>query len=262
MALTEEGLVEVEGMWSRWVRLASGAKAHYMTSGTTGPAVLLLHGGLPGSSGTAGWRFMAPFLGANGFRVYAPDMPAFGLSESSPEYWPVTMASHVDFIHEFVTALALDKFHISGNSMGCINTTNYIVAHPITEMRTARTPARGRSRTTQQVLQDERSGRGPREHGHEAQREGRGVAEVVAAVGEGVGLVQEAAEPAGLALLARQAEVPGGRGTPGAVGDHGPGEHGVGRAREALHEAGHDQQVHVSGRTRRRSRRRCRPRWR
>ena len=69
MALTEEGIIDVDGMSSRWVRLASGAKAHYMTSGTTGPAVLLLHGGLPGSSGTAGWRFMAPFLGANGFRV-------------------------------------------------------------------------------------------------------------------------------------------------------------------------------------------------
>jgi len=130
MALTEEGLIEVEGMESRWVRLAGGAKAHYMTSGTTGPAVLLLHGGLPGSSGTAGWRFMAPYLGANGFRVYCPDMPGFGLSDAREEYWPDGLHSHVDFIHEFVTALALDKFHISGNSMGCINSTNYIVAHP------------------------------------------------------------------------------------------------------------------------------------
>ena len=130
MALTEEGLVEVEGMESRWVRLASGAKAHYMTSGVTGPAVVLLHGGLPGSSGTAGWRFMAPFLGANGFRVYCPDMPGFGLSDVHEEFWPEGLHSHVDFIHEFTTALALDKFHISGNSMGCINSTNYVVAHP------------------------------------------------------------------------------------------------------------------------------------
>lgn len=130
MALTEEGIIEVEGMASRWVRLANGSKAHYMTSGNTGPAVLLLHGGLPGSSGTAGWRFMAPFLGANGFRVYAPDMPGFGLSDTNPEYWPDGVHSHVDFIHEFVTALGLDKFHISGNSMGCMNTTNYIVVHP------------------------------------------------------------------------------------------------------------------------------------
>jgi 2-hydroxy-6-oxonona-2,4-dienedioate hydrolase len=130
MGLTEEGIIEVEGMASRWVRLANGSKAHYMTSGSTGPAVVLLHGGLPGSSGTAGWRFMAPFLGANGFRVYAPDMPAFGLSDNRREYWPDGIHSHVDFIHEFTTALGLDKFHLSGNSMGCMNTTNYVVAHP------------------------------------------------------------------------------------------------------------------------------------
>lgn len=130
MALTEEGLIEVPGMMSRWVRLPSGARAHYMTAGTTGPAVLLLHGGLPGSSGTAGWRFMAPFLAENGFRVYCPDMPAFGLSDDREEYWPKGIHDYVDFIHEFTTTLCLDKFHIAGNSMGCMNSANYIVAHP------------------------------------------------------------------------------------------------------------------------------------
>lgn len=130
MALTEEGIVKVPGLLSRWVRLASGAKAHYVTAGETGPAVVLLHGGLPGSSGTAGWRFMAPFLGANGFRVYCPDQPAFGLSDDREEHWPVGIESHVDFLHEFTTALCLGQFHLSGNSMGCINTVNYVCAHP------------------------------------------------------------------------------------------------------------------------------------
>lgn len=130
MTLTEEGIVEVPGMASRFVRLPSGARAHYMTSGTTGPAVLLLHGGLPGSSGTAGWRFMAPYLGERGFRVYCPDMPAFGLSDDRAEHRPAGMHSHVDFIQEFVDALCLDRFHIAGNSMGCMNTVNYTVAHP------------------------------------------------------------------------------------------------------------------------------------
>jgi pimeloyl-ACP methyl ester carboxylesterase len=130
MALTEEGIIKVPGLLSRWVRLASGAKAHYMTAGETGPAVVLLHGGLPGSSGTAGWRFMAPFLGANGFRVYCPDQPGFGLSDIREEYRPQGVHSHVDFVHEFATALCLDRFHLAGNSMGCINTVNYTVAHP------------------------------------------------------------------------------------------------------------------------------------
>ena len=65
-------LIEVEGMASRWVRLANGARGHYMTSDTTGPAVVPLYGGLPGSSGTPGWRFTAPFLGANGLPRVLP----------------------------------------------------------------------------------------------------------------------------------------------------------------------------------------------
>ena len=130
MALTDEGLIEVADFDSRWVRLASGAKAHYMTSGSNGPAVLLLHGGIVGSSGLAGWRFMAPFLGASGFRVYCPDMPGFGLSDSSPQHRPQSYAAYVDFLKEFTTALCLERFHIAGNSMGCGNTVNYICNHP------------------------------------------------------------------------------------------------------------------------------------
>lgn len=130
MALTDEDLIEVPGIASRWVRLASGAKAHYTTAGSSGPSVVLLHGGLPGSSGLAGWRFLAPFLADNGFRVYCPDQPGFGLSDTRPEYRPSGVHSHVDFIHEFTTALCLDRFHLAGNSMGCTNTSAYAVAHP------------------------------------------------------------------------------------------------------------------------------------
>lgn len=131
MALTEEGLVSIPGLHSRYVRLASGARAHYMTAGETGPAVVLLHGGLPGSSGLAGWRLMAPFLGANGFRVYCPDMPGFGLADMRREHWPVLgLASHTEFIREFVDALCLDEFHLSGNSMGCMNSSLFLSAYP------------------------------------------------------------------------------------------------------------------------------------
>jgi 2-hydroxy-6-oxonona-2,4-dienedioate hydrolase len=129
--LTEEDIIHIPGLHSRWVRLGSGAKAHYVTSGETGPAVILLHGGIVGSSGTAGWRFMAPFLGANGFRVYCPDMPGFGWSDTSPEHYPTHgVKSHIDFIREFADALCIDKFHLSGNSMGASNSTYFVVNHP------------------------------------------------------------------------------------------------------------------------------------
>lgn len=130
MALTEEGLVHVPGLLSRWVRLQTGVKVHYVTAGETGPSVVLLHGGINGSSGTAGFRYLAPFLGANGFRVYCPDMPTFGLTEDPANHYNYGQGAHVDFIHDFTTAVGLDTFHIGGNSMGCSNSVAYTVAHP------------------------------------------------------------------------------------------------------------------------------------
>jgi 2-hydroxy-6-oxonona-2,4-dienedioate hydrolase len=129
--LTEEDIIHIPDLDSRWVRLASGAKAHYVTSGETGPAVVLLHGGIEGSSGTAGWRFMAPFLGANGFRVYCPDQPGFGWSDTSKvEYLARAPLDQVRFIREFADAMCLDKFFISGNSFGCSNACSFLITNP------------------------------------------------------------------------------------------------------------------------------------
>ncbi len=129
--LTDEGLIHVPGLLSRYVRLANGAKAHFVTSGETGPAVILLHGGIEGSSGTAGFRFMAPMLGANGFRVYCPDRPGYGLSDvSKPEYLAQDHKANVDFISMFADALGIEKFHISGNSAGGVICANYAVHNP------------------------------------------------------------------------------------------------------------------------------------
>jgi len=129
--LTEEDIIHIPGMQSQWVKLADGSRAHYTSSGETGPAIILLHGGIVGSSGTAGWRFMAPFLGANGFRVYCPDQPAFGWSDTRPEYYPTKgQKSYVEFVEMFADALCLDRFHLSGNSFGCTNTAYYVMNHP------------------------------------------------------------------------------------------------------------------------------------
>lgn len=131
MALTDEGIIAVPGMGSRWVRLANGEKAHYVTIGETGPSVVLLHGGIPGSSGAAGWRYVAPLLAEAGFRVYCPDQPGFGLSDPRPEYRPVHgVYSHVNFLERFAEALCLDEFFLAGNSMGCANTAHYVVRYP------------------------------------------------------------------------------------------------------------------------------------
>ncbi len=130
MALTEEGLIYVPGLYSRWVRLPTGAKAHYVTAGETGPAVVLLHGAVNGSSGTAGWRFMAPFLGENGFRVYCPDLPSMGINKDIDDAYEPGFAGSVDFLHDFVESLCLEQFHLGGNSNGSISAMCYAVAHP------------------------------------------------------------------------------------------------------------------------------------
>lgn len=130
MTLTDDQQILVPGLLSRFVRLSSGVKAHYSTSGETGPAVVLLHGGIPGSSGAAGFRQMAPFLGAHGFRVYCPDFPGFGLTEDPTRFYAYGQGGQVDFLHDFVNAVALDTFALGGNSMGCQTTVNYVLAHP------------------------------------------------------------------------------------------------------------------------------------
>jgi pimeloyl-ACP methyl ester carboxylesterase len=74
---------------------------------------------------------MLPFLGANGFRAYAPDRPGYGLADTREEHWPrYGFFSQVDFVHQFADALCLDRFHLAGNSMGAVSTALYVCEHP------------------------------------------------------------------------------------------------------------------------------------
>jgi 2-hydroxy-6-oxonona-2,4-dienedioate hydrolase len=131
MALTEEGLIDIPGISSQWVRLANGARAHYSCAGDSGPAIVLLHGGIAGSSGLAGWRFMIPFLAQNGYRVYAPDRPGFGLADTRPEYWPTRgFMSWAAFVKDFADALCLDQFFLSGNSNGAQTACYFAINNP------------------------------------------------------------------------------------------------------------------------------------
>ncbi len=135
--LTDEGLVAAPGCLSRYVRLPGGVVAHYTTTGESGPTVVLLHGGIAGSSGLAGWRSAAQFLGANGFRVYCPDFPGFGLTTDPTGSYRAGQVGHLDFLYDFVTTLYLPPFHLAGNSMGCQNAVNFLVAHPESVLRFA-----------------------------------------------------------------------------------------------------------------------------
>ena len=130
--LTEEGAILVPGVFSRYATLRNGVRAHYWTAGETGPSVLLLHGGIAGSSGLAGWRMMMPKLAEAGFRVFAPDRPGFGLSDTRPGYYMEKgVRDQVSFISQFVEAVGFeDKFLIAGNSQGAQMGSSYAVEFP------------------------------------------------------------------------------------------------------------------------------------
>ena len=121
--------------WSapgRYVELRTGAVAHYVEAGPAdGPPVMLLHGGLPGSSGAAGWRFMLPALGAAGFHVVAPDRPGFGRADTRPEHRPTRgVLSWGAFVRDFADALGWDRFSLGGNSQGAQSAAYFAVQNP------------------------------------------------------------------------------------------------------------------------------------
>ena len=115
---------------SSWV-MANGVKTHYSECGDEGPAVVLLHGGGPGSSGKAGWRFMLPALAEAGFRVYAPDQLSYGLTDTRPHAWPLNgHQSLVDHVAAFIGALCLENVLLAGNSQGAYVAAKYTLDHP------------------------------------------------------------------------------------------------------------------------------------
>lgn len=118
------------GYYDGWV-LANGVRTHYSWAGMEGPAVVLLHGGGPGSSGEAGWRFMLPALAEAGFRAFAPDQISMGWTDARPHAWPVLgHQSLVDHVRDFIDALCLDEVYLVGNSQGAYVAAKYTIDHP------------------------------------------------------------------------------------------------------------------------------------
>jgi pimeloyl-ACP methyl ester carboxylesterase len=96
--------------------LAGGLRTHYTDAGDGDP-VLLLHGSGPGSTGGESWAITMPWLASAGFRVVVPDVIGFGQSEkpASYDYAADTWASS---IRDLMDALAIDRAHVVGASMG------------------------------------------------------------------------------------------------------------------------------------------------
>jgi pimeloyl-ACP methyl ester carboxylesterase len=109
--------------------MAGRIRTHYTECGDNGPAVVLCHGGGPGSSGEAGFGRLMPTL-ATRFQVYAPDSVG-GFGETDP-YYPANegVQSRVDQLEAFMDTLCIDTAVVGGNSQGAWVAAKYALEHP------------------------------------------------------------------------------------------------------------------------------------
>lgn len=106
--LLELAGVPVSSVWSG----ESGSRVHHLEAGH-GPAVVLIHGGVGGG---ANWFRMFALL-SNDFRVLAPDLPGFGLSD---RVRPTGALSEVaaSFLEEWLRVHELRDVLVAGTSFG------------------------------------------------------------------------------------------------------------------------------------------------
>ena len=97
----------------------------YRTAGPPdGPPVLLLHG-WPQSSWM--WRAIVEALGEAGFRAIAPDFPGYGDSMARR---PATWHTHMEALHEFFSALAIDSAALVVHDWGGLIGLRWACDHP------------------------------------------------------------------------------------------------------------------------------------
>jgi pimeloyl-ACP methyl ester carboxylesterase len=104
----------------------NGVRLHYVEAGS-GPLVLLLHG-FP--EFWFGWHRQIPMLAAAGFRVVAPDMRGYNLSDK-PVGWRNYERAHLSGdIAALIRHLGADKAHVVGHDWGGIVAWATAMDHP------------------------------------------------------------------------------------------------------------------------------------
>jgi pyruvate dehydrogenase E2 component (dihydrolipoamide acetyltransferase) len=94
--------------------VCSGARPtlHHLEAGAGAP-VVLLHGG---TGGGANWFRILPLLAPH-YRIFAPDLPGFGLSEPVAPAAPMGVVAS-DILARWLDANALPRVHVVGTSFG------------------------------------------------------------------------------------------------------------------------------------------------
>jgi len=121
--------IPLETLKTRWAAAPSrfveldGMQVHYRDEGS-GPAVLLVHGT---SSSLHTWDGWAAALRSK-HRVLRVDLPAFGLTGPSPNN-DYSYDAYVAFLEHFANRMGVDRFVLTGNSLGGYIAWRYALAH-------------------------------------------------------------------------------------------------------------------------------------
>lgn len=107
---------------SRFIDI-NGTRVHYRDEGR-GPAVVLLHGVFSSLHTWDGW---VEALSAN-FRMVRLDLPGWGLTGKAAFNYSIT--AYTDFLHDFLTAVGVEKCVLVGNSFGGMVSWNYAIQYP------------------------------------------------------------------------------------------------------------------------------------
>jgi pimeloyl-ACP methyl ester carboxylesterase len=120
------GLVRQWGRMSARTVVADGITWPYLEGGPPdGEVIVMLHGF---GGDKENWSLYARHF-TKRYRVIAVDLPGFGENVRDPD-WDYGMATQARRLRSFVHALGIDKFHITGNSMGGFIALYYALDYP------------------------------------------------------------------------------------------------------------------------------------
>lgn len=95
----------------------AGIRTHYWHGGS-GPALLMLHGQLPGSCVAVEWGANVERFAAAGFSVYAPDLSGFGQTDNPADASGYEFKNRIAHAQAFIDHFSPGRYSIWGSSMG------------------------------------------------------------------------------------------------------------------------------------------------
>ena len=95
----------------------AGLRTHYWHAGS-GPALLMLHGQLPGSCVATEWGDNVQRFADAGFSVYAPDLSGFGQTDNPADASGYVFKTRIAHAKAFIDHFKPGRYSIWGSSMG------------------------------------------------------------------------------------------------------------------------------------------------